>query len=272
MSRCRGMSNRGEFVTALRIAIFLALAAGSLPAQHEEVKNPHTSAEDVAAGGRIFRSHCAVCHGLNGVGDRAPALTTGRFRHGGSDGAVQETISKGIAGTEMPGIFFNGVQLWQLVAYVQSLSKNTEVEQPTGDATAGKTVYTERGCNGCHRVNGEGGRSGPDLSDIGASRSLPHLRDAILNPSAKVLPRDWTVKAVTKDGTSITGRRMNEDTFSLQVLDAEERLVSLAKTELSSYEVSQESTMPAYQGMIRGKDLDNLLAYLVSLRQRRAAQ
>jgi putative heme-binding domain-containing protein len=125
---------------------------------------------------------------------------------------------------------------------------------------------------GCHRVNGEGGRSGPDLSDIGASRSLPHLRDAILNPSAKVLPRDWTVKAVTKDGTSITGRRMNEDTFSLQVLDAEARLVSLAKTELSSYEVSQESTMPAYQGMIRGMDLDNLLAYLVSLRQRRAAQ
>jgi quinoprotein glucose dehydrogenase len=250
----------------------LALAAGTLPAQHEAVQNPHTLPEDVAAGGRIFRSHCAVCHGLNGVGDRAPALTSGRFRHGGSDGALQETISKGIAGTEMPGIFFNGLQLWQLVAYVQSLSKNSEVEKPTGDPAAGKTVYTERGCNGCHRVDGEGGRSGPDLSDIGASRSLAHLRAAVLNPNEKVLPRDWTVKAVTRDGTSVSGRRMNEDTFSVQVLDAEARLVSLAKSDLTSYEVSKESAMPAYQGMIRGKDLDNLLAYMASLRQRRAAQ
>ena len=259
-------------MTALRIVIVLALAAGTLPAQHEAVQNPHTSPEDVAAGGRIFRSHCAVCHGLNGVGDRAPALTTGRFRHGGSDGALQETISKGIAGTEMPGIFFNGLQLWQLVAYVQSLGKNSEVEKPTGDPAAGKTVYTERGCNGCHRVDGEGGRSGPDLSDIGASRSLAHLRAAVLNPNEKVLPRDWTVKAVTRDGASIAGRRMNEDTFSVQVLDAEARLVSLAKSDLTSYEVSQESAMPAYQGMIRGKDLDNLLAYLASLRQRRASE
>lgn len=259
-------------MTALRIVIVLALAAGTLPAQHEAVQNPHTSPEDVAAGGRIFRSHCAVCHGLNGVGDRAPALTTGRFRHGSSDGALQETISKGIAGTEMPGIFFNGLQLWQLVAYVQSLGKNSEVEKPTGDPAAGKTVYTERGCNGCHRVDGEGGRSGPDLSDIGASRSLAHLRAAVLNPNEKVLPRDWTVKAVTRDGASIAGRRMNEDTFSVQVLDAEARLVSLAKSDLTSYEVSQESAMPAYQGMIRGKDLDNLLAYLASLRQRRASE
>jgi DNA-binding NtrC family response regulator len=64
------------------------------------------------------------------------------------------------------------------------------------------------------------------LSDIGASRSLAHLRSALLNPNEKVLPRDWTVKAVTKDGTSVTGRRMNEDTFSVQVLDAEARLAA----------------------------------------------
>ena len=256
----------------LRIVIVLALAAATLPAQHEEVKNPHTSPEDVAAGGRIFRSHCAVCHGLNGVGDRAPALTTGRFRHGGSDGALEETISKGIAGTEMPGIFFNGLQLWQLVAYVKSLSQGGNQEKPSGDAAAGKALFSQRGCNGCHRIDGEGGRSGPDLSDIGASRSLAHLREAILNPNEKVLPRDWTVKAVTKDGTSIMGRRMNEDTFSIQVLDAEARLVSLNKGNLSSYEVNRESTMPTYQGMIRGTDLDNLVAYLASLRQRRAAE
>ena len=75
-----------------------------------------------------------------------------------------------------------------------------------------------------------------------------------------------------KDGTEITGRRLNEDTFTLQVIDAKEGLLSLPKSELASYEIVRESAMPAYQGMIRGDDLEDLMSYLVSLRQRRAAQ
>lgn len=256
----------------LRITIVLALTACTLLGQHEEVKNLHASPEDVVAGGRIFFSHCAVCHGLLGVGDRAPALTSGQFRYGGSDGALHQTISRGVPGTEMPGIYFDGVEVWQLVAYVKSLSTSREANAPTGDAVAGRKIYSVRGCSGCHRVSGEGGRSGPDLSNIGGSRSLGHLRTAILSPNEKVLPQHWTVRVVTKDGTEIAGRRLNEDTFTIQLLGSEDRLLSLPKSELASYEIVRESAMPSYQGMIRDDDLEDLMSYLVSLRRRRAAQ
>lgn len=251
---------------AFRIAMVLFLAAFPAWAQHEEVENPRQSPEDVAVGGRIFRSHCAVCHGLGGVGDRAPNLTTGQFRHATSDGALHEIISRGIPGTEMPGVYFNGAEVWQLVAYVRSLSGGASAERISGDAAAGQRIFASKGCAGCHRVNGEGGRSGPDLSRIGGARSLAHLRAAVVNPNEKVLPNQWRVSALKKDGTKLSGRLLNEDTYTLQLVDARQGLKSMAKADLASYEVLKESAMPSYQGSIAGKDLDDLTAYLASLR------
>jgi putative heme-binding domain-containing protein len=253
-------------VKALRIVILLVLAVGLMPAQHEEVANPHASPQDVATGGQLFRSHCAVCHGLEGVGDRAPALTTGQLRYGSSDEALHETISRGIPGTEMPGIYFNGVEPWQLVAYVRSLSDGSTVDAPTGDAGAGQLIYTTQRCSGCHRIDRQGGRSGPDLSRIGGLRSMAHLRAALLDPDEKVLPKQWRVRARTADGREMTGRLLNEDTFSLQLLDAKAQLVSLAKSDVAEYEIIRESAMPSYASRVRGNDLENLLAYLASLR------
>ena len=135
-------------------AVVAALAAVPLVAQHADdtIRNPFTSANDVDAGGRLYRSHCAVCHGIEGEGGRGVALTTGRFRHGSSDRGLYNTISVGIPGTEMPGIFFNGRQMWQLVAFVRSLSEGKAAEQATGDPEKGSAVYAANGCSGCHRI------------------------------------------------------------------------------------------------------------------------
>ena len=249
---------------ALGIAMVWFLAAAPVLAQHEEVENPRQSPEDVEVGAKIFRSHCAVCHGLEGVGDRAPNLTTGQFRRATSDGQLYEVISRGIPGTEMPGVYFNGPEAWQLVAYVRSLSGGAETI--AGDAAAGERVFASNGCSGCHRVNSEGGRSGPDLSRIGGARSLGHLRESVVSPSEKVLPNQWRVEATTKSGARITGRLLNEDTYSLQMFDAREGLKSMAKADLAGYRVLKDSAMPSYQASITGKDLDDLLAYLASLR------
>lgn len=249
-----------------RIAILLILSTGTLLAQHEDVGNPHASPQDVATGAELFTTLCAVCHGPQGVGDRAPALNTGQFRYGNSNRALHETISRGIPGTEMPGIYFNGVEPWQIVAYVKSLGGGADAAEPKGDALAGQAVYAARRCSGCHRVGREGGRSGPDLSSIGASRSLKHLRAALLDPNDKVLPNQWRVRAQTKSGSRVTGRLLNEDTFTLQLVDSRTRLVSLAKSDVVDYEILRESAMPSYEGRIRGTDLEDLLAYLVSLR------
>ncbi|MDA0206011.1 MAG: c-type cytochrome [Acidobacteria bacterium] len=251
---------------AFRIAMVLFLAAFPAWAQHEEVVNPRQSPEDVAVGGRIFRSHCAVCHGLGGVGDRAPNLTTGQFRHATSDSALHEVVSRGIPGTEMPGVYFNGAEVWQVVAYVRSLSGAATDEKITGDVAAGQKVYASKSCARCHRVNSEGGRSGPDLSRIGGSRSQAHLRAAVVNPNEKVLPNQWRFSGATKDGTIVSGRLLNEDTYTVQMFDARLGLMSLAKADMASYEVLKESAMPSYEGSIAGKDLDDLTAYLASLR------
>ncbi len=256
-----------------RHAVFLLAAAlAALPAlgQHADdtIKNPFTSNSDVEAGGRLYRSHCAVCHGIEGEGARGANLTTGLFRHGASDRDIFNTISVGIPGTEMPGIFFNGRQMWQLVAFVRSLSQGRAAGQVEGDIENGRSIFLAKGCNGCHRVQGEGGRMGPDLSDIGAMRSLGHLQAAVLRPNEAVFPQHWMVRAKTNSGKQVSGMRMNEDTFSVQLIDAAGYLVSLRKQDLAEFEVDRNSGMPAFEGQIQGSDFDDLIAYLASLRLR----
>ena len=251
--------------------LMAALLAG-LPAaaQHADdtVKNPFTSASDVEAGGRLYRSHCAVCHGIEGEGGRGVPLTTGMFRHGSTDRDLYTTISVGIPGTEMPGIFFNGRQLWQLVGFVRSLSQGRAAEQSKGDEAKGRAVYMANGCSGCHRIRGEGGRMGPDLSDIGAMRSLGHLQAAVLKPDESVYPQHWMVRAKTSDGKQVSGMRMNEDTFSVQLMDAGGQLVSLRKADLAEFEVDRTSGMPSFEGKIEGEAFDDLMAFLGSQRLR----
>jgi putative heme-binding domain-containing protein len=239
-------------------------------AQQAPVTNPHTSAEDVAAGGRIFRAHCAVCHGPDGGGGRGAKLTRGEFRHATSDEGLYKIIADGIVGTEMPSTFFNGTQLWQVVAYVRSLSQRAPEAPLKGIAAAGKQVFSGKGgCAMCHMVDGEGGRLGPDLSLIGETRSAQHLRTSMLKPNAQVFTYDRAIRAVTRDGKTIAGRRLNEDTYSVQLLDSQERMVSLLKEEIASYEIVSESSMPSYEGKLTDKELDDLVAYLASLQRKR---
>ena len=255
--------------------LLVAVAVAVLPvtAQHADdtIRNPFTSEDDVEAGGRLYRSHCAVCHGIEGEGARGADLTTGAFRHGSADRDLFNTISVGIPGTEMPGIFFNGRQMWQLVAFVRSLSQGRAAEQATGDAEKGRAVYAANGCAGCHRIRGDGGRMGPDLSDIGALRSLTHLQTSILNPDESVLPQHWMVRAKSNNGEVISGMRMNEDTFSVQLIDPAGNLSSYSKAELAEYAVDRTSGMPSFEGTITGDDFENLVAYLAGLRLKGAA-
>ena len=254
----------------LRETLPILLAALAVPvlAQHgvEGLANPYNTPEDAEAGGRIFRSHCAVCHGPEGSGGKATDLTLGRFRHGSSDSELYKTISEGIPGTEMPSIFFNGKQMWQIVAYVRSLSEGRGAEQAKGDPAAGKTVFMSKGCSNCHRVNGEGSRTGPDLSDIGAMRSLAHLEAAVMEPNQQVLPQHWFINATTKDGKTIRGRRLNEDTYSVQFLGVDQKLSSLRKQDLREYKIVKTSTMPTYEGKLSDEEFQNLIAYMASLR------
>lgn len=254
----------------MKLLVALLLMTGSVAAQsaqRDSTANPYTTPEDLAAGGRIFRSHCLGCHGRDGTGGRGPNLTRLDLRSGGSDQDLVNTISEGIPGTEMPFFFFNGKQLWQLVAFVQSLRRSSLPLQMKGNTESGAALFRGKGgCLKCHQVNGEGGRIGPDLSQVGARRSPNHLTTSLLDPGRYVSPLDRKVHVVTQDGKRLSGIRLNEDTYSLQLLDSNEKLIALSKDQLKEYRLDNSSSMPSYKQAFSQGELDDLVAYLYSLR------
>ena len=244
------------------IAFFWATA---MLAQNQSTPRPGRTPADVAAGAKTFRSHCAECHGLQAEGGRGPNLAEGRFYHGASDADLLKNISEGILGTEMPGLFYSEDRVWQVIAFIRSLNEASH-GTAAGDRGHGERIFLSSGCSSCHRVQGNGGRMGPDLTNIGKIRSAQHLRESVINPAADVRQRYWIVDLVTEEGKPITGFLMNEDTYSVRFIDFNGELGSHPKSDLKSYRVQKTSRMPSYKDRFSVKDLDDLVAYLSSLR------
>jgi putative heme-binding domain-containing protein len=244
-----------------------------LLAQENSTVNPYNSPEDIAAGGRIFRSHCLGCHGRDGTGGRGPDLTRLDLRHSSTDQELANVIAEGIPATEMPGFFFNGRQLWQIVAFIRSLRQPSQQLRVKGNREAGAALFRGKGgCLQCHQANGVGGRLGPDLSQVGARRSPDHLKTSLLDPNQYVSPLDRRVHLVTRDGRHFSGARLNEDTYSVQLLDSKENLVSVLKRELKEYRLDSSSNMPSYRGVFSESELEDLVAYLYSFREKENRQ
>lgn len=252
-------------------SLFLFLLCATLTAQELDVtSNPRTSPADAAAGAKTFRSHCAVCHGSNGEGGRGPSLAAGRFYHGSSDSDLLQNIANGIPGTDMPGLFYSPDRIWQVIAYVRSLAGSSG--SVSGDAARGGAVFRSKGCFRCHRVNGEGGRQGPDLTLIGQSRSPEYLRRSIVDPNADVPQRYWVVRGIDGSGTHHEGFLMNEDTYTVEFIDFDGGLHTLMKSGLKDYRVDRVSKMPSFQSALSPSELDDIVAYLSSLRPKGGSQ
>ncbi|MEE8161168.1 MAG: c-type cytochrome [Acidobacteriota bacterium] len=225
---------------------------------------------DLAEGARVFRSLCVTCHGRNGTGGQGPDLTRGEFRYGNRDLDLFRIIALGIEGTGMPGTVLTEEQVWQTVAYVRSLSRRSGRRTLPGDRAAGERIYWDKGgCSICHMLNGTGGRQGPDLSSVGWLRSPEHLRTSLLEPGEEVEPRWWSIRGIGRDGETIEGILLNEDTFSFRILDEAENLRSFFKRDLREFQRVKDSSMPSYKEILSERELDNLVAYLYSLRGRK---
>ena len=169
----------------------------------------------------------------------------------------------------MPGVYMEDQQAWQIVSYVRSLGAQPAKRDVPGNREAGMEIFRGKGnCLQCHLANGEGGRFGPDLSDVGGQRTPAFLKTALLEPGKEVRQAWWTYRLSTKSGEQVSGLCLNEDTYSIQVLDEKSRLRSFAKNDLTNVQIAKESTMPSYKSMLNQSELDNLIAYLVSLRRK----
>ena len=230
-------------------------------------ENPHTTEADVEAGAKVFRRSCSLCHGADGTGGDGPDLTRGVFRHGSSDAALFRNILTGIPNSGMGGIYQPDKSIWQVVSYVRSLSRAGGEEEVPGDPRRGGMLYRSRGsCSDCHRLNGSGGRLGPDLSDLGWRRAPDHIRASIVEPAESIDGGYRTVEVRTESGAIVRGVLRNEDRFSIQLFDEFENLRSFQKTDLAAIDKPEESLMPPLGSFFRGRDLDDLVAYLYSLR------
>jgi putative heme-binding domain-containing protein len=224
------------------------------------------SQADVEAGFILYNANCITCHGANGDSIPGINLRSGQFRRASSDSDLNRLIQTGIPGTAMPPGKFNTGELAALVAYIRSM-REFDTRANRGNAARGEMVFEEKGnCTRCHRVNGKGSRVGPDLSDIGAIRAPEALERSLIDPTASMLPLNRFVRAVTRDGKVITGRRLNEDTYTVQLIDSAERLLSLTKADLREYTVVKTSPMPSYKDKLSPEELDDVVAYLRSLK------
>ena len=255
------------------VAALSALLAAAVPQekQEKEIKNPMAgNPEAIQEGAVLFRISCAFCHGADARGgSRGPDLAGGRRTHGDSDAALLRTITRGVPGTEMPGSDLEEEAIWRVIAYLRSLS----APAPAAAAVAGsreageKLFFGAAACSQCHMVKGKGGRLGPALTRAGAARPLRHLAESIRDAGKEITSGYETVVVVTRDGRRITGVRRNEDTFSIQLMDEREQIHSFLKKDLKEVVHEPRSLMPDYQeAVLKQKDLQDLLAYLESLR------
>ncbi|HYM05682.1 MAG TPA: c-type cytochrome [Terriglobales bacterium] len=232
----------------------------------EPGKQPPTMPEDLVAGERIFRTQCAYCHGQRGEGGRGATLARPRLVHAADDRAMFEVIEKGIPDTEMPGQWYTPREIWQVVAFVRTLGRVAR-QTIEGDPGRGEEYYAGKGgCPQCHTVNGRGGALGPDLTDIGARRSVSYLRESLLEPEAAVPDGFMQVQLVTRDGRHVTGVRLREDTFSIQIRDLSDQFWSFFRSELVQVNKQPgKSPMPSYRGVFTPGEVEDLIAYLNSL-------
>jgi cytochrome c oxidase cbb3-type subunit III len=249
----------------LKAATLLGFA--SILTAGAQTVNPHATPADRDSGAKIFRSHCGSCHGIRGTGGLGPDLTTGSFFHGSSDADLFRNIAEGIPGTAMQGVFFEGTQVWQIVAFVRSLSGTVAESSLPGDAASGQRQFRHQGCIGCHLVGGEGGAKGPDLSVIGSQRSAAYLRESILDPDTNVAQDFWVAKIINRDGTAHSGFVMNQDTYMVQMLDFSFGLQAFPRSEFKDFGIDRSSIMPAYRGKLREEELNDLVTYLLSLKR-----
>ncbi len=237
---------------------------------------------DVEHGERIYRARCARCHGLQGLGGEGSALARPYLRYARDDETLVSVVQDGIPGTGMPaGGWLSDLEARQVAAYVRTLGRTAMAQSHEGDPTRGERLYRGKGsCAACHGDNGTGNRFGPGLTTVGARRSAEFIRESIVDP-ASTLPQGLTgllafgfreylpVAAVKQAGRSeVRGHRVNETSFAILVRDQAGELHSFHKTEL--VELTKQfgqSLMPSYRTLFSDAELNDLVAYLISLRE-----
>jgi len=214
----------------------------------------------------LFRSRCADCHGVDARGVRSPDLTQ-VWASGRTDEGLFLTVKNGVPNTEMPAnarMFDH--EVWQVLAYLRTLAAPASTDPPRGNAENGQRLYRAN-CASCHRVNGVGGRLGPDLSRIGSARARDAMVRRIRGAVEDFRPGYEPVTLTQDNGQAIHGVKKNEDLFSVQIMDTRERIQGYEKDKMKEVANDTKSAMPPFgTDRLSASDLDDVVRYLQTLR------
>ena len=247
------------------VVAWITLAAGAGQAQ-APLHDAQYSDADIAYGATLYASRCITCHGAQGDAIGGVNLRSGTFRNAVIDRDLERFIRAG-SPAGMPAFALDTGDMAGIIAYLRNMNAFDATTVKTGDVTRGRTVFGGKGgCTGCHRVGATGSIVGPNLSDVGAIRSAGSLQRSLVDPGSQMMPINRPVRLVRKDGTIVNGRRLNEDTYSVQIVDEAGNLKSFAKADLKEYTVSTSSSMPSYRNTLSSDELADVLAYLLSLK------
>jgi putative heme-binding domain-containing protein len=253
--------------SVLTIAVLGLAGVALAAAQDQPVSNPlQGNADAIRAGMGVFRARCAECHGMDARGVRAPDITQ-VWANGRSDAGLFRTIKEGVPNTEMPANpRVQDHEAWQILAYIRTLAGPAPTDPPRGNAENGAKLFRAQ-CVACHRVDGVGGRTGPDLSRVGVARSremlVLRIRRGLEDFGAGYAP----VTITPPNGQPVQGMKKNEDLFSVQIMDTRERIQGYEKGKMKSVEDGTRSVMPIFgPDRLSDADLDDLVRYLQTLR------
>jgi putative heme-binding domain-containing protein len=217
-----------------------------------------------------FQRICSSCHSVS-------MATTQRMTQAEWMGVVNDMVSRGAQGTQDE---LNNVVTYLATNYGKDKAPAAPnaaaapppppaiIQTPLSEAeiAKGTKLLKANGCLSCHRVGDVGSYVGPNLTGIGASRSAEQIHAALLTPNKNVTPENRFVRLVTGDGKTVTGRILNQDGFSVQLIDSSDQLRSFQKAGLREFEIVTTNPMPSYANQMSAQDLTDLVHYLSSLK------
>jgi putative heme-binding domain-containing protein len=257
---------------ALAIAVLAttSFALGAPPVAAQAPTPIHESQYpdvDIAYGSSLYAARCVTCHGAQGDAIGGVNLRSGKFRNAVTDNELARFIRAGSQAAGMPPFALDNSEMAGIVAYLRNMNSFDTATVKAGDIARGRAVFEGKGgCVACHRVGRVGSRVAPNLSDIGSQRSPGSLQRSLLDPTSQMMPINRPVRLVKKDGTIINGRRLNEDTYSIQLVDDKERLHSVLKADLKDFTIAKTSPMPSYKSTLSSDEIADLIGYLLSLK------
>jgi putative heme-binding domain-containing protein len=250
---------------AVMAAATIAVVSAQAPTQPlHDAQYPDV---DIALGAKLYGSRCITCHGAQGDAIGGVNLRSGKFRKAVTDRDLATFIRAGSQAAGMPPFTLDDTDMAGIIAYLRNMNTFDTATVKSGDPARGRAIFEGKGnCVSCHRVGKTGSHVAPDLTDIGSVRSAGSIQRSLLDPNSQMMPINRPVRIVMKDGAVVNGRRLNEDTYSVQVIDDRERLRSILKTEVREFTIAKTSPMPSYKATLSQDELADVLGYLLSLK------